>query len=275
MSDASGLVKIPNVKQNEDDNDITLKLYRVTTIDGKVSILNAGYPYYDTYRNNEGLNWRYIQTDRTLYKPDDTVEFWGFVKSRIDDSYPNDITVELASGGYYYPMGSGIMSRFFPFLSNPLETLKLKTDGGFFEGSIKLPQLDPGSYTITVKDGDKILSSSYFRVENYIKPQYKLEITSDKKAVFVGEEITFIVKASFFDGTPVANVPLNYYINGYNDNINGQGVTDKNGILEIKHTPKYYTNMQGESYTGINVSAKFLKQVKLMNTIISGFSPTI
>ena len=71
----SGLVKIPNVKQNEDDNDITLKLYRVTTIDGKVSILNAGYPYYDTYRNNEGLNWRYIQTDRTLYKPDDTVEF--------------------------------------------------------------------------------------------------------------------------------------------------------------------------------------------------------
>ena len=257
LSDASGLVKIPNVKQNEDDNDITLKLYRVTTIDGKVSILNAGYPYYDTYRNNEGLNWRYIQTDRTLYKPDDTVEFWGFVKSRIDDSYPNDITVELASGGYYYPMGSGIMSRFFPFLSNPLETLKLKTDGGFFEGSIKLPQLDPGSYTITVKDGDKILSSSYFRVENYIKPQYKLEITSDKKAVFVGEEITFIVKASFFDGTPVANVPLNYYINGYNDNINGQGVTDKNGILEIKHTPKYYTNMQGESYTGINVSAKF------------------
>ena len=52
-------------------------------------------------------------------------------------------------------------------------------------------------------------------------------------------------------------MPLNYYINGYNDNINGQGVTDKNGILEIKHTPKYYTNMQGESYTGINVSAKF------------------
>ena len=257
LSDSSGLVNIPNFKENKDDSDITQKLYRITTTGGKVSIFNAGYPYYDTYRYDGSLNWRYIQTDRTLYKPDDTVEFWGFIKSRIDDSYPNDITVELASGGYYYPMRSNIMSRFLPFLSNPLETLKLKTEGGFYEGNIKLPQLDPGSYTITVKDGDKILSSSYFRVENYIKPQYKLEITSDLNAVFAGEEITFTIKASFFDGTPVANVPLNYYINGYNDNINGQGTTDKNGVLEIKHTPLYHPQMQGETYAGINVSAQF------------------
>ena len=257
LSDSSGLVKVPNYKDNKDDKGTTLKLYRVTTTDGKVGIINAGYPYYDTYTDTASLNWRYIQTDRTLYKPSDTVEFWGFVKSRIDNTYPEEITVELASGGYYYPMRSGIMSWFFPLLSNPLETLKLKTDGGFFEGSLKLPQLDPGSYTITVKDGDKILSSSYFRVENYIKPHYKLEITSDKKALFVGEDITFTIKASFFDGTPVSNVPLNYYINHYNGYDDGNGVTDKNGILEIKYTPKYYENMQGETYADINVSAHF------------------
>jgi len=256
LSDSSGLVKIPNL-ENKDDNNKALKLYRVTTIEGKVSIINAGYPYYSAYFDNTGLNWRYIQTDRTLYKPSDTVEFWGFVKSRIDGSFPEDITVELASGGYYYPMKSGIMSWFLPFLSNPLETLKLKTDGGFFEGNIKLPQLDPGSYTITVKDGEKILSTSYFRVENYIKPQYKLEITSDKKAVFVGEEITFTVKASFFDGTPVSNVPLNYYINYYDGYVENHGVTDKNGILKIKYTPEYSTNMQGETYAGISVNAQF------------------
>ncbi len=259
LSGSSGLVELPNVKKDDNDDNYTQKLYRITTTDGKVSLINAGYSYsyYNRYTDDGSLNWRYIQTDRTLYKPNDTVEFWGFVKSRIDGSYPNDITVELASGGYYYPMRSNIMSRFLPFLSNPLETLKLKTEGGFYEGNIKLPQLDPGSYTITVKDGDKILSSSYFRVENYIKPQYKLEITSDKNAVFVDEEITFTIKASFFDGTPVANVPLNYYINGYYNNYNGQGTTDKNGILEIKHTPDYHADMQGESYAGINVSAQF------------------
>lgn len=257
LSDSSGLVKLPNPKIDDNDNNPIQKLYRVTTTDGKVSIINAGYHYNDNYINSTSLNWRYIQTDRTLYKPNDTVEFWGFLKSRIDGSHPENVTVELASGGYYYPMRSKMMGYFFPFLSNPLEIINLKTDGGFYEGNIKLPALDPGSYTITVKDGENILSTGYFRVENYIKPQYKLEITSDKKAVFVDEEITFTIKATFFDGTPVSNVPLNYYINGYYTNSNGQGLTDKNGVLEIKHTPKYHTDMQGETYAGINVSAQF------------------
>ncbi|MGI6085743.1 MAG: Ig-like domain-containing protein [Acetivibrionales bacterium] len=258
LSYSSGLVELPNYKKlEEDDGDVTQKLYRVTTIDGKVSIINAGYPYYDTYINHSSLFWRYIQTDRTLYKPNDTVEFWGFLKSRIDGSYPEDITVELASGGYYYPMRSRIMGFFFPFVSNPMEIINLKTDGGFYEGNIRLPALDPGSYTLTVKDGEDILTTSYFRVENYIKPQYKLEITADKKAVFVDEEITFTIKATFFDGTPVSNVPLNYYINGHSSNENGQGVTDKNGVLEIKYKPKYQSNMQGETYAGISVNAQF------------------
>lgn len=261
LTDVSGLVKLPNVEKTGNGYNMTQDLYRVTTTDGKVSLISGGYSYDTNYsysNYNEGsLNWRYIQTDRTLYKPNDTVEFWGFIKSRIDGSYPDDITVELASGGYYYPMRSNIMGRFMPFLSNPLEIINLKTEGGFYEGNIKLPALGPGSYTITVKDGDKIVSNSYFSVENYIKPQYKIEITSDKNAVFVDEEVTFTIKATFFDGTPVANVPLNYYIQGYYDNNNGQGVTDKNGILEIKYTPTYHSNMQGETYAGISVSAQF------------------
>jgi uncharacterized protein YfaS (alpha-2-macroglobulin family) len=262
FTDVSGLASLPRARKSGNGYNPTLDLYRVTTIDGKVSLINGGYSYDDDYsvsdHNQGSLNWRYIQTDRTLYKPNDIVEFWGFIKSRIDGSSPENITVELASGGYYYPMRSVVMERWLPFfLSNPLEVLSLKTEGGFFEGNINLPALDPGSYTITVKDGDKILTSSYFRVENYIKPQYKLEITSDKKAVFVDEEITLTVKATFFDGTPVASVPLNYYINGYYDSIAGQGVTDKNGILEIKYTPKYHKDMQGETYGGISVSAQF------------------
>ncbi len=261
LTDVSGLVKLPNVEKTGNGYNMTQDLYRVTTIDGKVSLINRGYSYDSDYSYNyfdEGsLNWRYIQTDRTLYKPSDTVEFWGFIKSRIDGSFPKDITVELSNGGYYYPMRSDIMGRFLPFLSNPLEIINLKTEGGFYEGSIKLPALDPGSYTITVKDGDEVISSSYFSVENYIKPQYKIDIVSDKNAVFVDEEITFTIKATFFDGTPVANVPLNYYVNGYNDSYNGHGVTDKNGNLEVKHTPKYYSNMQGENYAGISVSAQF------------------
>lgn len=261
LTDASGTAVLPRAKKTGNGNNPTLDLYRVTTSDGKVSLINGGYSYdYDSSSNyyNEGsLYWRYLQTDRTLYKPNDTVEFWGFLKSRTDGSSPENITVELSSGGYYYWMRSSIMGYFWPFLSNPLEVISLKTDGGFFEGRLELPALDPGSYTLTVKDGDKILTSGYFRVENYIKPQYKIEITSDKKAVFIDEEITITAKASFYDGTPVANVPLNYYVNGYNEWFSGQGVTDKNGILEIKYTPGYHEKLQDDYWWGIGVTAQF------------------
>lgn len=255
-TDGSGLARIPS-QVEEDDDSYALELYRVTTTDGKVSLINNGYKngYYN--RNNTGLNWQYVQTDRSLYKPDDTVEFWGYVKSRIDGTSPDKVTVEVARGGYYFPMRSAVIGYFFPSLSNALETLTLKTQDGFYQGSIDLPDLEPGSYSITIKDGDEIISNSYLNVENYIKPQYKLEITSDKNAVFVDEEITFTIKASFFDGTPVSNVPLRYYIYDYSGNVQGTGVTDKDGILTIKHTPKYQTNMQGQTYSNINVSAEF------------------
>ena len=257
ITDISGLAKLPSSVKNKDDDTYALQLFRVTTTDGKVSLINNGYTngYYN--RSNSGLNWQYVQTDRTLYKPDDTVEFWGFTKSRVDGSSPNTVTVELARGGYYFPMRSTIMGYFFPTISNAIETLTLKAEGGFYDGSIKLPDLEPGSYSITIKDGDKILSNTYLNVENYIKPQYKLEITSDKDAVFVDEEITFTVKASFFDGTPVSNVPLRYYIYDYSSNRQGKDVTGKDGILTIKHTPKYQNNTPGETYSNINVSAEF------------------
>lgn len=261
VTDVNGLAVLPRVKKTGNGNNPTLDLYRVTTSDGKVSIINGGYSYdYDSssrYYNQGSLYWRYFQTDRTLYKPNDTVEFWGFLKSRIDGSAPENITVELAGGGYYYPMRSSLIGYFWPFLTNPLEIINLETEGGFFEGRLELPALDPGSYTLTVKDGDNVLTSGYFRVENYVKPQYRIEIISDKKAVFTGEQITFTAKATFYDGTPVANVPLNYYIDGYMDSYSGNGVTDKNGNLEIKYTPKYHENMQDDYYWTISVTAQF------------------
>ena len=72
----------------------------------------------------------------------------------------------------------GAGSFFMPFMSNSLETLTLNTENGFFEGSLKLPDLDPGSYNLQVKDGDKVISSTYFSVENYVNPtNLKYQVT--------------------------------------------------------------------------------------------------
>lgn len=256
QTDARGLAELS--REAVTAKEPVLDLFRITTSDGRKALVNAGYDYSGSngYNSNQsGLQWRYLQTDRTLYKPNDVVEFWGFVKSRLDGSTPKDLTVELSQGGYYYPMDFKIMSFFMPFLSKPLLIMDLKASEGFFGGSMQLPSLDPGGYTLNVKSGDKVVSSTYINVENYIKPQYKIDITADKKAIFTDEKITFTIQASFFEGTPVSNVPIRYTINEWDGAHQGEGVTDSKGQFKVEYTPQYKSTMQGESYFGINVAA--------------------
>ncbi|NLM74972.1 MAG: alpha-2-macroglobulin [Clostridiaceae bacterium] len=256
-TDKDGIAVLPTAFADNNTEDFRLLLYEVTTSDQKKSLINAGYIYGPAYIDSPsgGLYWRYLQTDRTLYKPYDTVEFWGFIKSRTDEATPRKVTVELLQGGYYPMRGAG--SFFMPFMSNSLETLTLNTENGFFEGSLKLPDLDPGSYNLQVKDGDKVISSTYFSVENYVKPQYKLEISGNKNAVFTGEEIVFEIKASFFEGIPVSNIPVRYSIYGHGNTKTETGITDENGILKVEYTPEYVESMQGQHYYNINVNAEF------------------
>ena len=100
------------------------------------------------------------------------------------------------------------MSFFMPFVSKPLISEKTRVDKGFYEGNFKLPGLEPGSYYITVKYGEKVVSSYYISVDNYIKPAYKIDITSDKKAIFEGETVNFMINTSFFESTPVSNLDV-------------------------------------------------------------------
>ena len=251
-----GLAVLEGASQPKDGETSNLDLYKITSGSGKEAILNTGYNYgaLNVNENNPNLYWRYIQTDRTLYKPSDTVEFWGFIKSRIDGASPSAVTIDISEGGFY-PTFSRFVQCYLPIISKPLETVTLNTDGGFFDGSMALPALDPGTYTLTVKSGDQVLETSYISVENYIKPQYKIEITSDKNAIFTGEKITFTIQATFFDGTPVADVPIRYDINGWYNNEQGNGMTDSQGRLTVEYVPKYVDGMLGECWFSINAAA--------------------
>lgn len=255
-TDVNGLARIIGTSTGRDP--ARMEIYRIKTADGRVSLLNAGYPYvsYGDEYDTIGLYWRYLQTDRTLYKPDDLVQLWGFAKSRVDNRTPARVTVELSESRYFRPVYGGYAKSIIPFFTGkPLVSVDLDVKDGFFGGKIKLPYLDPGSYNLAVRCDDRIIASSYIRVENYVKPQYLLDVTSDKKAVFAGEKIKFTIMASFFDGTPVSNVPVRYSIAGYMDVKTGEGITDRNGILTVEYIPEYRNGMQGANYYGFSATA--------------------
>lgn len=202
-----------------------------------------------SYSSTGDSYWKYFKTDRSLYQPDDTVEFFGFAKGRYEEIDLDKVTVQVSQGGYYY-------WDFLPYSIDELALVKadVSVDNGFYSGKLELPNLAEGSYEISVKyEGDRI-ASSYLTVEKYVKPSYKIEIEGDKKAIFTDEAINYTVKTLFYEGTPVSKLDFNYNIGGitYED---GYLTTDLKGEQVISYVPDYVAGHQGPQYYYISAYA--------------------
>lgn len=190
-----------------------------------IPLYKDGYFYYN--RDPQYNYWKYVYFDRELYLPEDTINFWGLIKPREGIEAGKKLTIELEkSRTYGYYGSSAVITKKEIIMSEDYT----------FTGSLKLPNLSPGNYRILFKmDGEEI-TSKWFEVQTYTKPAYKIDIEQDKKAVFSGkDEISFNVKASFFEGTPVSSMELSY------DSSSGSGkvITDEKGQARIAFVPVY------------------------------------
>ncbi len=251
-------------------NDSGERYFKIESIDGKSAVLrkyinDTSYynnymladmymPYY-TQNNNY---WRYTQLDRSLYKPNDTVNFWGLIKNRYASENIVEASAEIVKSGYY-PSYSMKNWSFFPsFTNDPVAMTELKLTDGTFNGNIEIPYVEPGNYSLRIKVGEKVISETYMTVENYTKPAYKMEIEANKKAVFWYEPVEFTLKTSFFEGTKVPGLDVNYNItSGYGNQItSGTTKTDKDGQYKTTITPGVQNdNIQGETQANFFGSA--------------------
>lgn len=151
--------------------------------------------------------WTYAQTDKPLYKPGDTVRFWGYIRPRDSTTArPSLIGAQL---GY---SGSG-QSAPVAQLQNDLSL----SNQGTFVGSLQLPASGAGYYSLSFvsKNSDQSegndsaeLFSIPVSVEHYRKPTYDITFEASKYGAFMNESVTAGGAITFFDGTPVANLSM-------------------------------------------------------------------
>ncbi|MFZ5989560.1 MAG: Ig-like domain-containing protein [Bacillota bacterium] len=259
FSDTQGIACFDTaLNENKAANNTTY--FKITTKDNKSAVLACSSNIYGAYGDNgQSLYWNYIQLDRNLYKPDDSVNFWGLVKSRYADEKIDSVTLEIDQGHMYFDYfrhmkSGGSIVGYYPTNTQPLVKKEIKAASGIFKGSFKLPNLDPGGYQLFVKKDGKVIASSYLSVENFTKPAYRLEITKNKEAIFPGEEVIFDIKGSFFEGTGVPKLDVSYNINAYHEggkNINERAFTDSSGNMRVKYTANSEGDIQGEQLIGI------------------------
>ncbi|MFA6309632.1 MAG: alpha-2-macroglobulin family protein [Clostridia bacterium] len=263
ITDNSGVAYFDTPKSNPSDKESTLlqdskTYFKIATKDNKTAVLNYySYAYNYYWGEDPNLYWNYLFTDRGIYKPDDTIKLWGMVKNRYSEQTVDTVTVEVSRGFSYWGYERAMDSYYSNYTDQPIASESFTVENGIYKGNVDLPSPDQGGYRVVVKAGETVISSAYITVENYTKPTYKLEITSDKEAIFANQAFNFEIKASFFEGTALPKLPIKYSIeNNYMlKDMSGTKNTNANGIVKIKYTPELFSDSQGEVYANLNVSS--------------------
>lgn len=209
------------LRRNED-----ISVFFQVDADGRKTYYEA--PLYLYGETSDSNYWQFLQTERLTYQPTDTVHYWGFVQGR-EEPIEDSAELYLVEGYFWtYELLDNLKDR----VILEKRDISLK-DGEAFEGTLDLESLESNAYNILIVQGDRLLSSTTFYVEDYVKPAYDLSLSAPKTALFDGETAMATVHAAFFEGTPVPNTEFRATLPTGEEKF---VTTDENGDAELSWT---------------------------------------
>ena len=176
--------------------------------------------------------YSYLFLDRTIYRPEDTINFWGIVQPFRNNvrNMPDTVRITFDANGL-----------------NLVQELPLGPDG-VFNGTIELERIRSAQYSIQtslhfssdedVSDDDThiVLDRRHVSVRDFQKPAFTIESKVDRNFYFSGDYVTVTSTIAFFDGTPSPNsmVEVSYFDFGARIWVELDDVeTDANGNAEF------------------------------------------
>lgn len=201
----------------------------------------------------------YVFTDRSIYRPGQTVHFKGiFVTKNKETGQPLLMSKENLKGKLFGSIYEKWLGKENPILhindpfENQADSIKIiPNEYGSVSGSFKIPKTAAtGEWNFEADDISVHWMGRTFRVEEYKRPSYEIEIEDPVKEIKLKDEFSFKVKVRSFAGAELSGVRINYKIVreghgfGYDriildkmirtDTImKGSGFTDKDGMLEV------------------------------------------
>jgi uncharacterized protein YfaS (alpha-2-macroglobulin family) len=147
----------------------------------------------------------YLYTDRPIYRPAQEVFFKGIIRQEQDYKFKLPeikkvrVTINDSQGNQIYQQDHAI------------------SNNGTFNGKMMLGDKIPtGDFSIHAElleaKGPQWMTEFYasFKVYEYRKPEYKLDITSDKKEYVNGQSSNVRVEAGYFFGAPLKNAEIKW-----------------------------------------------------------------
>jgi alpha-2-macroglobulin len=159
--------------------------------------------YYDELLGQSPRN--YVITDRPVYRPNTTVRFRVWTRSRSDGRYDTTAHGSVVGIEIYDPKNSRVLSTTFA-----------TDDNGCVSGEYPIPaEAALGLYQIRV-DGmppdARVNGGGLFRVEEYKKPEFEVKVTPSTTLARLGDKVSARIEAKYYFGAPVALGDVSYKV---------------------------------------------------------------
>ncbi len=224
----------------------------VTATDGRAAFLPTDSPPSDAYdygvdvgygTGGDDRYWSLLHTDRLLYRSTDTVNAWGMVRLRASGSVPPRAELRLVA------TDDGETGA-----PPPVAIISLEPDeAGVISGSVALKDAAGGGYGLQLWVEDQLIATTDLQVGTIAKPAYRLELETGHRVYVEGDRIKATVRATFFEGTPVAGVRLHLMI------ANGRqrtSTTDRAGVTAVRGVAATEEESSWEAYAASASSAR-------------------
>ncbi|MEO1483106.1 MAG: MG2 domain-containing protein [Myxococcota bacterium] len=147
-----------------------------------------------SYFEGQNAGRIYIQTDKPLYKPGETVWFrgWALDSKTFAPRSTASHVYELVS-----PKGSTVLTK------------RVKADGGATSNDFEIPEgVQGGEYKIKVQTSDGLSGEREIVVSTYEAPRIKKKLEFMRKAYGAGDTVKATIEVKRPTGAPLADHPL-------------------------------------------------------------------
>jgi hypothetical protein len=195
ISNDSGVVHLPVYKQY----DYTKAIRSILIVNGADSVyIRGNINNYQNERSDNARTQTFFFTDRSIYRPGQTLYFKGIIVKSSGDYKKNEIVANENTAVVLYDANNQKQA-----------TLELKTNEfGSFSGTFRLPEnLMSGYMRIANASG-----SQYFSVEEYKRPKFFVDFDTLKGSYALNENVTVKGFAKAYAGNNVDGASVQYRV---------------------------------------------------------------
>jgi len=177
-------------------------LYEIRYEGNKKAYFSQSLSRIHPYREPQAFQTAFIFTDRSIYRPGQTLYF-------------KTIVLEKQKNRSVVLPGMALTAEFFDANHQKIKEIPLQTnDYGSASGEFQIPaQTLTGNFSLRITaNGRKINNSKNIKVEEYKRPKFEVEFKKPEKAYKVNEKIEITGLAKSFAGTHISDAQVTYRV---------------------------------------------------------------